>query len=54
MINVSEDGELMRSPRHVSIYSIFAFGILDIDDARLRRAIEQVEERIQIKTPVRE
>lgn len=54
MINVSEGGEI--SYDHTldmsSVYGIYAFGVLDIDDPRLTRAIKQAEERIQLKTSV--
>lgn len=54
MINVSDDGEI--SYDHTldmsSMYGIFAFGVLDIDDPRLARAMKQVEERILVKTSV--
>ena len=54
MINVSEDGTITsdRTLDMSSVYGVFAFGILDIDDPRLARAIKQVEDRILLKTAV--
>ncbi|MFA5997052.1 MAG: glycoside hydrolase family 15 protein [Candidatus Paceibacterota bacterium] len=54
MINVADDGTI--SYDHTldmsSVYGVFAFGVLDIDDPRLARAIKQVEDRILLKTSV--
>ena len=54
MINILPDGtiEYERSLDMSSIYGIFAFGVLDISDPRLVRAMKQVEERLVCKTDV--
>lgn len=54
MVNVEEDGTLVydRTLDMSSIYGIFAFGVLDVDDPRLARAVKQVEDRILVKTGV--
>lgn len=52
MINVSEDGAVTsdRTLDMSSIYSIYAFDILSIDDPRLARGIKNVEDRLVLKT----
>ncbi|MDO8603821.1 MAG: glycoside hydrolase family 15 protein [bacterium] len=54
MINVTEGGVITydRTLDMSSIYAAFAFGVLDVDDARLTRAIKQVEERLLLKTSI--
>lgn len=54
MLNVSDDGTITydKTLDISSIYGVFAFGVLDVDDPRLARAIKQVEDRILIKTDV--
>jgi GH15 family glucan-1,4-alpha-glucosidase len=54
MLNVADDGTITRDTTldMSSIYGIFAFEVLDIDDPRLTRAIKQVESRIKLKTSV--
>lgn len=54
MVNVKDDRSLEydRTLDMSSAYGIFTFGILDIDDPRLTRFIEQVEKRILCKTSV--
>lgn len=54
MINVNEDGTIFydRTLDMSSLYGIFAFGVLDVDDARLTRMVKQVEERILVKTAI--
>ncbi len=54
MLNVAENGTLDydRTLDMSSVYGIFAFGVLDVDDPRLARAIKQVEERILVKTAI--
>ncbi|MFZ2831757.1 MAG: glycoside hydrolase family 15 protein [Minisyncoccia bacterium] len=54
MLNVADDGSLIydRTLDMSSVYGVFAFDVLDIDDPRLARAIEQVEKRILLKTEV--
>jgi GH15 family glucan-1,4-alpha-glucosidase len=54
MLNVTDDGTLVydRTLDMSSIYGIFAFGVLDIEDPRLLRSIKQVEDRILVKTAV--
>lgn len=54
MINVLDDGtiEYDRMLDMSSIYGVFTFGVLEIDDPRLARAIKQVEERLVCKTAV--
>lgn len=54
MLNTTEDGSI--SYDHTldmsSVYGIFAFDVLDIDDPRITSSIRQVEERILLKTNV--
>lgn len=54
MINVSDDGTITTD--HTldmsSIYSIFSFGVLDVNDPRITRSIKQVEDRLVVKTSV--
>ena len=54
MLNVLDDGTFVydKTLDMSSVYGVFAFGVLDIDDPRLARAIEQVEARILCKTNV--
>ena len=54
MINVSDDGMISydKTLDMSSIYGIFEFGVLDIDDSRLARAILQVENRLVCRTGV--
>ncbi len=54
MLNVSDDGTITLDKTFdmSSVYSMFAFGVLDIDDPRLKRAVKQVEERLVVKTEV--
>ena len=54
MINVSDDSGITydRTLDMSSVYGIFAFSVLDIEDPRLARAIKQVEERLLVKTVV--
>lgn len=54
MLNVADDGTIAfdKTLDMSSIYGVFAFGVLDIDDPRLARAIRQVEERLVCKTGV--
>ena len=54
MLNVDDDGVINydKTLDMSSMYGIFTFGVLDIDDPRLVRAIKQVEERILLKTDV--
>lgn len=54
MINVSEKGEIKTDATLdvSSIYGVFAFGVLDIDDPRLTRAIKEVESRLVVHTEV--
>ena len=53
MINF-KDGEIIydRTLDMSSVYGIFTFGVLEIDDDRVRRAIKNVEERLLCKTKV--
>lgn len=54
MLNVLDDGTLSydKTLDMSSIYGVFAFGVLDINDPRLSRAVEQVEARILCKTSI--
>ncbi|KKU81740.1 MAG: Glycoside hydrolase 15-related protein [Parcubacteria group bacterium GW2011_GWA1_47_8] len=54
MINVDDAGTMSydKTLDMSSVYGIFAFGVLDIDDERLTRAIGQVESRLLCKTNV--
>jgi oligosaccharide amylase len=54
MVNVSPEGVLTydRTLDMSSVYGIFAFGVLDIDDPRLARAIKNIEDRLVVKTSV--
>ncbi len=54
MLNIDDDGVITydKTLDMSSIYGVFAFGILDIGDPRLTRAIKQVEERLVVKTEV--
>lgn len=54
MINVAEGGEIVvdRTLDMSSVYGIFSFGVLDVNDPRLTRAIKQIEERLLVKTSV--
>lgn len=54
MINVKEDGtiEYDHTLDMSSLYGVFAFGVLDIDDPRLARMVKVVDERITVKTEV--
>ncbi|MBI5798769.1 MAG: glycoside hydrolase family 15 protein [Candidatus Yonathbacteria bacterium] len=54
MLNVADDGTITHDKTldMSSVYGVFAFGILDIDDPRLARAIKQVEDCILVKTDV--
>jgi GH15 family glucan-1,4-alpha-glucosidase len=54
MINITDDGTIIQDSTldMSSVYGVFAFGILDINDPRLTRAVRQIEERLQIKTSV--
>src|SRR3989344_3769869 len=54
MINVSDDGTITydRTLDMSSVYGIFAFGVLDVEDTRLARAVKQVEDRLLVKTAV--
>ncbi len=54
MLNVSDDGTIIydKTLDMSSVYGVFAFGVLDIDDPRITRAIKQVEERLVVKTEV--
>lgn len=54
MINVLPDEQITydKTLDMSSIYGVFAFGVLDIDDPRLTRAISEVEARILCKTGV--
>ena len=54
MINVAEDGKITtdRTLDMSSIYGVFAYDILDIEDPRLSRAVKQIEERVELKTSV--
>ena len=54
MINVSDQGVISydRTIDMSSVYGIFAFGVLDVSDPRLTRAVAQVEEHIVVKTAV--
>ena len=54
MINVSPEGVLAydRTLDMSSAYGVFAFGVLDIDDSRLARAIKTTEDRLVVKTSV--
>ncbi len=54
MLNVSDDGTITydKTLDMSSVYGVFAFGVLDIDDPRLTRAVKQVEERLVVKTEV--
>lgn len=54
MLNVLDDGTFVydKTLDMSSIYGVFTFGVLDIDDPRLARAIEQVEARILCKTNI--
>ncbi len=54
MLNVADDGTITydKTLDMSSIYAVFEFGVLDIDDPRLARAIKQVEERLVCKTEV--
>ena len=51
---MSDDGTITydRTLDMSSVYGVFAFGVLDIDDPRLARAVKQVEDRILVKTEV--
>lgn len=54
MLNVTDDGTLVydKTLDMSSVYGIFAFGVLDVEDPRLARAVKQVEDRIMVKTDV--
>jgi len=54
MLNVTDDGTLVydKTLDMSSVYGVFAFGVLGIDDPRLARAVKQVEDRILVKTDV--
>ncbi len=54
MLNVADDGTIIydKTLDMSSVYGVFAFGVLDIDDPRLTRAIKQAEERLVINTKV--
>ncbi len=54
MINVSDDGSISvdRTLDMSSVYGVFTFGVLDIDDPRLARAIKEVESRLVVHTEV--
>ena len=54
MINVLDDGTIIydRTLDMSSVYGVFAFGVLDVHDPRLTRAVKQVEERLVVKTEV--
>lgn len=54
MLNVAEDGTLNYDSTldMSSVYGIYNFGVLDVDDPRIARAIKQVEDRILLKTDV--
>ncbi len=54
MLNVEDDGTIVydKTLDMSSIYGVFAFGVLDIGDNRLTRAIKQVEERLVVKTEI--
>ena len=54
MVNVADDGTLTydNTLDMSSVYGVFAYGVLDIDDPRLARAIKQVEDRLVCKTEI--
>lgn len=54
MLNIKTDGSFVydKTLDMSSIYGIFAFGVLEVDDPRVARAIKQVEERILVKTDI--
>ncbi len=54
MLNVNDDATFTydKTLDASSIYGVFEYGILDIDDPRLARAIKQVEDNLVIKTEV--
>ncbi|MEK7460297.1 MAG: glycoside hydrolase family 15 protein [Patescibacteria group bacterium] len=54
MMNIDDDGTFHydKTLDMSSIYGLFAFGVLDIDDPRLANAIKQVESRLVVKTDV--
>jgi len=54
MLNVKDDGTIQYDSTldMSSVYGIFAFNVLDIEDPRLSRMIKQVEDRILVKTAV--
>lgn len=54
MVNILEDGTLKydKTLDISSVYGVFAFGVLDINDDRLARAIKQVEDKLVVKTNI--
>lgn len=54
MINVADDGTITydKTLDMSSIYGVFAFGVLPIEDLRLERAIKEVEKRLVCTTGI--
>lgn len=54
MVNIQKDGTLQydKTLDISSVYGVFAFEVLDIDDDRLTRAIGEIKKRLVVKTDI--